>query len=169
MCPKATLLPRRRSKWFWAQFWISITFLKICLTAMLDPKNKRLKSQFSTEENSLVISVIIFLDLTTKNGLKFKNLENHKKLHFLFMGASFLNALKTWIFGVRVCFFFASNVFLPTFSKYAFGFFTAFKFSNDSVCLTNRGTIFGGLRYKEVPFDLWCTTLPILSLSVDTS
>ena len=32
---------------------------------------------------------------TTKNGPKFQNLENDKKLHFLFMGASFLNAIKS--------------------------------------------------------------------------
>ena len=105
MCPKATLLPRRRSKWFWAQFCIPITFLKICHTALLDPKNKRLKSQFPIEENSLIISVIVFPDLTTNNDPKFQNREIYKKKIFLFMGASFLNAMKSLIFGVRLCFF----------------------------------------------------------------
>ena len=80
MCPKATLLPRKQSKWFWAQFSIPITFLKICCTAMLKPKNKRLESQFSTEENSLVISVAIFTDFTKKmaqNSKILKITKNH--------------------------------------------------------------------------------------------
>ena len=78
------------------------------------------------EEHSLVISVIAFTDLAIKNGPKFQNLENHKKLHLLFIGVSILNALKSWKFGVRICFFFANNVFLSIFFRYAFGFFTAF-------------------------------------------
>ena len=50
MCPKAPLLPRRRSKWFWAQFCIPVTYLEICRTAMLGPRNKRFEPQFSTEK-----------------------------------------------------------------------------------------------------------------------
>ena len=42
------------------------------------------------------------------------------------MGKSFQNALKSLIFRVRLCFFFANNVFLPKFFRYALGFFTAF-------------------------------------------
>ena len=53
---------------------------------MLDPNNERLKPQFSNEENSLVISVIVFPDFTTRNGQKFQNLENHKKYTFFVDG-----------------------------------------------------------------------------------
>ena len=116
---------------FWVKFCVKLqAFFNICLNiyrrAISDPKNKRFESFVSTKQNCLVISVIVFTDSNTKNGPKFQNLENHNKSHFLIMGTSFQNALKSWIFEVGPCFFFANNVFLPIFFRYALGFFTAF-------------------------------------------
>ena len=79
--------------------------LNICCRAILDPKNKRFGSFLWTRQNSLVISLIVFPGSSIKNGPKLKNLEKHKKSHFLIMGTSFQNALKSWIFGVKLWFF----------------------------------------------------------------
>ena len=83
------------------KMWLLGTFqnfnicLNICCRAIFDPKNKRFGSFLSTKENSLVVSFIVFPDSNIKNGPKFKNLEKHKKPHFLIMGTSFQNALKS--------------------------------------------------------------------------
>ena len=63
--------------------------------AILDPENKRFELFRLTKQNSLVISGMVFPDSNSKNGPKFKNLENHEKSHFSIMGTSFQNALKS--------------------------------------------------------------------------
>ena len=67
----------------------------ICCRAILDPKNKRFGYFLSTKQNSLVIPVIVFPDSNTKNGLKFQNLENHKKKTFT---AEYIYRLKLYSF-----------------------------------------------------------------------
>ena len=87
------------------------------------------KKKLVVEDNIDLID-IIFNKLNEEKRDKlldhFKNSIMNKKLHLLFIGVSILNALKSWKFGVRICFFFANNVFLSIFFRYALGFFTAF-------------------------------------------
>ena len=91
--------------WLLGKFQNYNICLNIWCRAIFYPKNKRFGSFLSTKENSLVVSFIVFPDSNIKNGPKLKNLEKHKKSHFLIMGTSFQNALKSWIFGVRLWFF----------------------------------------------------------------